>query len=135
MSGGSMNYFYSTLEEYSNVLGDRELNDLVKDLCKVFHDKEWLDSADIGEGSYNLTVKNFKEKWFTEVGQNRRYAEYIDTAIRDLKRELRIDRRYCKDCRHFMIEGGYDGRYGRCKHYTTCMTHAYDSPCEEFEVR
>ena len=135
MSGGSMNYFYSTLEEYSNVLGDRELNDLVKDLVKVFHDKEWWDSADIGEGSYNLTVKNFKEKWFTVVGQNRRYAEYIDTAIRDLKRELRLDTTYCKDCKHYMMESRYDGKYGRCKHYTTCMVHAYDTPCEEYEER
>ena len=135
MSGGSMNYFYSTLEQYEDALEDRELNELIHDLVKVFHDKEWYDSADIGEGSYNLTVKSFKDKWFTEVGQNRRYSEYIDTAVRDLKRDLRLDVKYCKDCRHFMIEAGYDGKYGRCKHHTTCMTHGYETPCEEFEAK
>ena len=132
-----MNYFYRTLEEYSNVLGDRELNDLVHDLVKVFHDKEWWDSADIGEGSYNQTVKEFKEKWFTEVGHNRRYAEYIDTAIRDLKRELRLDTTYCKDCANWKKakESGYYSEYGRCPRYTTCMVHGYETPCEEFEAR
>ena len=135
MSGGSMNYFYSTLEEYSNVLGDRELNDLVKDLCKVFHDKEWYDSADIGEGSYNQTVKEFKEKWFTEVGQNRRYAEYIDTAIRDLKRELRLYTTYCHDCVNWEKDKRYSAEYGICKRHTTRMVHGYETPCEEFKMR
>ena len=132
-----MNYFYSTLEEYQDVLGDRELNDLVHDLVKVFHDKEWLDSADIGEGSYNMTVKAFKDKWFTESGMKQRYSEYIDSTLRALKRELRLDTTYCKDCLHYNpIEhkNGYKN-YGRCKHYTTCLTHGYETPCEEFEER
>lgn len=137
MSGGSMNYFYSTLAEYANVLGDRELNDLVHDLVKVFHDKEWWDSADIGEGSYNKTVNEFKDKWFTAAGALRRYDDYINEAITQLRRELRIDRRYCHDCAKWKKakESGYYSEYGKCPRYTTCMVHGYETPCEEFEER
>ena len=130
-----MDYFYSSLAQYENALGDRELNDLVHDLVKVFHDKEWYDSADIGEGSYNLTVKEFKDKWFTEAGRNMRYLEYIDTAIRDLRRELQLGAEYCRDCKKWAMEAGYDGKYGRCPKYDTCLVHGFDSPCNEFEKR
>lgn len=134
MSGGSMNYFYCTLEEYENRLDDVELNDLVHDLVKVFHDKEWADSADISRGSYNKTVKEFKDKWFTPDGMDKRRTQYIDDAVAELKRSFGVGG-YCKDCRHWSIEAGYDGKYGRCKHYTTCLQHGYEAPCEEFERR
>ena len=130
-----MNYFYSTLSEYESVLGDVELNDLVHDLVKVFHDKEWWDSADIGEGSYNKTVKEFKDKWFTDAGALRRYDGYIDEAITKLRRELRLDKKYCHDCRNWAIEAGYSGEYGNCFKYKTCLVHGYDRPCEDFETR
>ena len=50
MSGGSLNYFYSYLEEHVGDLGDKELDNLVLDLAKLFHDREWELSGDIGKG-------------------------------------------------------------------------------------
>jgi len=35
MSGGSLNYFYSQLEDHVGDFDDRELDDLVKDLAKL----------------------------------------------------------------------------------------------------
>ena len=40
MSGGSLNYFYIELEEHAGDLGDKELNNLVMDLARLFHDRE-----------------------------------------------------------------------------------------------
>ena len=134
MSGGSMNYFYSTLEGYENRLDDVELNDLVHDLAKVFHDKEWADSGDTCEGSYNKTVKKFKDKWFTPEGRDERRTKYIDAIAGELKRSFGVGD-YCKDCRNWSIEAGYDGEYGRCKHESTCVIHGYEEPCEKFERR
>ena len=38
MSGGSLNYFYGQLEEHIGDFGDKELDELVKDLAELFHD-------------------------------------------------------------------------------------------------
>lgn len=135
MSGGSMNYFCHTLEEYENSLGDKELNDLVHDLVQVFHDREWMISGDISEGAYNETVASFKDKWFSEPGKNRRYIEYIDTAIGDLKRELRLDCNFCKDCEHWDIDKRYESIYGRCEYHKGCVMHGYENACEKFGKR
>lgn len=51
MSGGSLNYFYSQVEDHVGDFGDRELDDLVKDLAQLFHDREWFLSSDTNEGS------------------------------------------------------------------------------------
>lgn len=134
MSGGSMNYFYSTLSEYESVLGDVELNDLVHDLVKVFHDKEWWDSADIGEGSYNRTVQEFKKKWFTKDGEILRREQYFADALE----ELRIMCGYgsfCKDCEHLEQRTDKpDSDYGKCeeKH---CLVHGYEHICEKYKAR
>ena len=134
MSGGSMNYFYSTLEEYEKSLGDRELNDLVHDLVKVFHDKEWADSGDISEGTYNKTVKEFKDKWCTPVGGIIRYQSYIDNAVAELRRELRLDGTFCKDC-EFWHQDARLNDYGKCDYEKHCLVHGYERPCREFEER
>ena len=41
MSGGSLNYFYSELESHDRDFGDLELNELVKDLAQLFHDRDF----------------------------------------------------------------------------------------------
>lgn len=84
MSGGSMNYFYAQLEEYTSCLKDKELVELAEDMARLFHDREWYDSRDIGEGSWNLSVAEFKRKWFTEPREER-LERYIDEAVSDLK--------------------------------------------------
>ena len=72
MSGGSLNYFYSSLEEHIGDFGDKELDDLIKDLVELFHDREWYLSSDTGEGSWRETRDKFKAKWFTELGRKDR---------------------------------------------------------------
>lgn len=131
MSGGSLNYFYSNLEEYEDVLGDRELNDLVKDLVKVFHDREWYDSGDISKGEYNETVKKFKEKWFTESGKDIRYRTYIDEAVEELRRDLNVDRHYCCECEHWTPKSDL---YGKCEFKDSCLTHQYEDVCKRFAL-
>ena len=46
MSGGSLNYFYSELEGHAGDFRDKELDDLVRDLAHLFHEREWFLSSD-----------------------------------------------------------------------------------------
>lgn len=134
MSGGSMNYFYLGLEEHQNRLGDRELNDLVHDLAKVFHDREWFESGDISEGEYNKTVMDFKDKWFTDGGTNERREKYIQDAIEELRNDLCMSLSYCKDCAKWTRHEQYEN-YGKCEKEKTCLTHGYERPCPDFKKR
>ena len=134
MSGGSMNYFCYTLEEHENRLGDRELNDLVHDLVKVFHDKEWADSGDICDGAYNKTVMEFKQKWFTNDGRNERHDKYIKEAVEGLRNDLMIVNSFCFQCKYWGKSERYD-EYGDCEFQKTCLIHEYERPCERFEVK
>lgn len=77
MSGGSYSYIYYTLEnECEGRMQDEELNEMLKDFCKVLHDLEWWQSSDSSEATYRKTVKAFKEKWFGKTEEER-----IETAI------------------------------------------------------
>ena len=127
MSGGSMDYFYSRLDEYTNVLGDNELNDLVKDLVKVFHDKEWADSADISHGEYNKTVAEFKSKWFGRTEKSR-IDSVVDAKVKEIYQALCVGA-YCKDCKHYKKR---DDRYGQCKD-NRWLTHGWEFGCEDWE--
>ena len=66
MSGGSLDYFYSQLQEHIGDFKDKELDELVEDLAKLFHDREWYLSGDYCEGTWNEARDNFKKKWFTD---------------------------------------------------------------------
>lgn len=127
MSGGSMDYFYCRLEEYSNVLGDKELNDLVKDLVKVFHDKEWVDSGDSSEGTYNKTVAEFKAKWFGRSDEER-IKSIVNDKIKEIYQTLGMGC-YCKDCKHWKAESDF---YGRCKD-NKWLNHGYEFGCNDWE--
>ncbi len=81
MSGGSMNYVYCQIEEECvGQMGDRELDDLMKDVAKLVHDREWCLSGDTCEETYQKTVKEFKRKWFKSPRVDRLYG-YIDDAF------------------------------------------------------
>ena len=41
MSGGSLDYFYTMLQDHVGDFGDKELDELVADLAELFHDREW----------------------------------------------------------------------------------------------
>ena len=77
MSGGSLNYFYCQLQDHVGDFGDKELDELVKDLAELFHDREWYLSADYGEGSWNEARDAFKAKWFTDHGRQERIEKYL----------------------------------------------------------
>lgn len=88
MSGGSYNYIYSRLsEECDNHMYDDEMNEMIRDLCKVLHDLEWWQSGDSGEEKYRETLMNFKAKWF-RAERKVRLKGYIDKQIGQLKRSL-----------------------------------------------
>lgn len=89
MSGGSMDYIYSRLEETaSGRMKDRELNAMLEDFIKVLHDCEWMYSCDIGREDYFETVAKFKQKWFGN--RDERLKEIIEQATDELKSELLI---------------------------------------------
>ena len=87
MSGGSMDYIYSRLDENaSGRMEDRELNAMLEDFIKVLHDCEWMHSCDISREKYFETVANFKRKWFGN--RDKRLREIIECATEELKSEL-----------------------------------------------
>ena len=88
MSGGSYSYIYAKLSaECEDRMYDAEMDEMIKDLCKVLHDLEWWVSADISEDRYRQTVSWFKKKWF-EGDRQERLKGYIDSQIGIVRREL-----------------------------------------------
>lgn len=71
MSGGSMNYICYQVEEQADYMGDRELIELVKDVAKLMHDREWYLSADYGEDDWKESARLFKQKWFGSSREER----------------------------------------------------------------
>lgn len=129
MSGGSMDYICWKIEEYSERLADKELMELAKDMAKVFHDAEWWECADIGEGRYRKTVAEFKKKWF-EASREERLLHYIDDAVYDLKLALGMGDT-CNDCKNFEPVDDY----GNCCYCNGRMTHKLDKVCKHFATK
>ena len=133
MSGGSLDYFYSTLEEHADDLGDKELNDLVADLAGLFHDREWFLSGDYGEGSWNEARDTFKAKWFTEHGRQERIEKYLIAFEDEVRKTFGMSRRFCKFCRHW-TESKKDAPYGKCDFEQHCSMHRSEC-CERWRGR
>lgn len=134
MSGGSLNYFYCDLEEHMGDLGDRELDDLVKDLATLFHDREWYLSGDTNEGTWNEARETFKGKWFTEHGRQERIETYLNAVREEVLKSLGLSKKYCKNCKHWTPEKDDDQRYGDCDITKGCLMHRGES-CEKFKER
>lgn len=132
MSGGSLNYFYSQLEEHIGDFGDRELDDLVKDLAELFHDREWYLSSDTGEGDWREARDAFKAKWFTEVGRKDRIEKYLKQLSSEVFDSFGFGN-YCRDCVEWTARDGNE-YYGRCNLEKNCLTHRSEH-CEQFEAR
>lgn len=130
MSGGSMNYFYLTLEEYSDALKDPELNDLVRDLAELFREREWFDSGDTSEGDWNKAVFDFKTKWFEE-SRDGRLKGYLSDMMDGLKKAW-CTYPYCKDCSLWEAKEDSEA-YGECPLHKNTLHHAYDYACKEFK--
>lgn len=88
MSGGSRNYAYAWIDsEYCGKMYDRELNDLMNDICNLAKAVEWYESGDTSEETYREQVAEFKEKWFKQPRRDR-LKKYIDEGIEENRREL-----------------------------------------------
>ena len=128
MSGGSLNYFYCQLEDHVGDFGDKELDELVKDLAELFHDREWYLSADYGEGTWNEARDAFKAKWFTEHGRQERIEKYL-AEIGDEVRAMFGMSKKCQTCEHWERESEC---YGKCEYVSGCLMHRSDA-CEKHE--
>ena len=132
MSGGSLNYFCYDLESHIGDFKDRELDDLVKDLAELFHEKEWCLSGDTCEGVWREARDKFKKKWFTEYGREERIEGYFKKLAAEMFDSLGFGT-YCRDCKEWTPQGkGSD--YGTCTYQKHCLMHRGEY-CDNYEVR
>ena len=134
MSGGSLDYFYSTLEGHAGDFRDRELDDLVKDLAELFYAREWFMSGDTNEGKWREARDAFKKKWFTEAGRQERIDAYLEALREEVLDGLGLSKAYCRDCRHWTAEDDKVSGYGVCDLIQGCLMHRSEK-CEKFEKR
>ena len=138
MSGGSLNYFYSDLEYHAEDFNDKELNELVKDLAQLFHDREWFLSSDTCEGAWNEARDAFKEKWFGPGSQKlrmERIDRYLDEIRDDLMKQFGVSERYCRNCgRWTQDERENYEEYGNCELMKSCLMHRSES-CGEWRPK
>jgi hypothetical protein len=134
MSGGSLNYFYSSLEEHVGDFGDKELDELVSDLAELFHDREWYLSSDTGVGQWNEARDAFKAKWFKEGARKERIERYLSEFSEEIRKMFGISDRYCKTCKHWSTETKYDETYSRCDFEKNSLNHRSES-CNKWEPK
>lgn len=130
MSGGRLNYFYSSLMDHVGDFGDKELDNLVEDLANLFHDREWYLSGDTGVGSWRDARDKFKNKWFSEAGRESRITKYLSELENEVKESFGMSRERCSNCAHWHEID--DKKYGKCDYYTTCLMHRSEN-CKKFE--
>lgn len=132
MSGGSLDYFYSRLEEHVGDLGDRELDELVKDLAELFYRREWYTSGDTSEGDWREARKAFKQKWLYKGSRDERFRQYIEKAMESLRDDFGLnDHKSCETCGHWTPRGG---NYGDCELESNALIHRGEM-CEKWEER
>lgn len=130
MSGGSLNYICYTLADHVGDFGDKELDELVKDLADLFHDREWYLSADIGIGNWRESRDKFKDKWFTPHGREERIERYLKEVSDEVRESFGMSNKRCWNCTRWTLRD--DSPYGKCEYHTTCLMHRSED-CEKFE--
>lgn len=133
MSGGSLNYFYCQLDEHIGDFGDKELDNLVADLAKLFKDREWYLSADTGKGNWNAARETFKKKWFTEHGRQERIEQYLKEFSDEIREAFGMKTEYCRTCKHWK-QTNSGSPYGDCEFEPSCSFHRSES-CKKWEER
>jgi hypothetical protein len=128
MSGGSLDYFYYTLDDHSNDFDDKELNNLVSDLAQLFHDREWNLSGDTSRGDWREARDKFKDKWFTEHGRQERIEKYLAEIGGEIRAMFGMSKK-CQTCKHWKRESEC---YGKCEYISGCLMHRSES-CERHE--
>lgn len=136
MSGGSLNYIYSSIENIIYDIPDIEIKDLAKDFAQLLHDLEWYLSGDYCEGAWNESAHKFREKWLRGKHKER-LLKYVDDKCDETRKQLReiIGLSYhCKDCVHF--EEVTNSKYGNCKYCHGHMMHSWDNvdDCAHFSA-
>jgi len=136
MSGGSLDYFYSQLNDHIGDFKDIELDSLVEDLAKLFHDREWYLSGDYSVGDWMEARDNFKKKWFSDSGRKERIEQYLDDVKTELLQSLGLEEKYCKNCENWTFDDTKNpgSAYGRCSLISTCLMHRCES-CENWKRR
>ena len=86
MSGGSMDYLCYRVEEAADAMGDRELIELIKDVARLLHDREWYISGDYGDETWEKCAQKFKKKWF-KTPREERLKVLIEQIFDEAKRE------------------------------------------------
>lgn len=129
-----MDYFYCELENHIGDFGDKELDDLVKDLAKLFKEREWYLSADTGKGNWVEARDAFKIKWFKGEAREERIRQYIDEVRDEILESLGISDKYCKNCKHWTPEEKDGSAYGRCDFEEHCFMHRSES-CKRFKKK
>jgi len=132
MSGGSLNYFYCQLEDHVGDFGDKELDELVKDLAELFHDREWYLSADYGVGTWIEAKDKFKEKWFTQHGRQERIEQYLSDLANEVRESFGMVKGRCKNCKHWKRESEH---YGVCEYISDVRTHRSEVCVDHYEPR
>lgn len=134
MSGGSLGYFYSDVESHIGDFGDKELDDLVRDLAVLFHDREWFLSSDTGKGNWVESRDAFKKKWFTQHGREERIETYLNEIRDEVLDSFGLSNKYCQNCLHWTQDERENYEcYGRCDLCNSCLMHRKES-CDKFEV-
>lgn len=133
MSGGSMEYLSSRIEEYAEMFEDKEIVELVKDVAQLWHDCEWYHSGDTCKGEYLEAVENFKNKWF-EGSREELLKTFIDNKLEEVKEDCYRfigGINYCYQCKSF--EQLEDSKYGDCEYCDGYLTHRHEKACAKFE--
>lgn len=87
MSGGSMNYLFTSVNDAADEVADEEFSDLLKDVADVLHALEWWESGDWTYEQYKEALATFKAKWF-HGSREARLKGCIDDALERTKAEL-----------------------------------------------
>ena len=88
MSDGSHNYIYIKIQdELCGQMGDPELNDLMDDIAELAYQLECADSGDTDHETYQISVSEFKKKWFKSE-RSERLKTYIDNQLEHVKKNL-----------------------------------------------
>ena len=129
MSGGSLDYFFYRLEDHVGDFGDKELDELVKDLAELFHDREWYLSGDYGIGDWNEARDAFKKKWFTQHGRQERIENYLSDLASEVRESFGMVKERCQTCKHWKKRSDH---YGDCEYIKGHRMHRSES-CEKYE--
>ncbi len=132
MSGGSLDYFYSSMQEHVGDFGDKELDDLVKDLAELFYAREWYLSGDTCIGDWREALEEFKKKWFGKGSRPKRIEQYLDDIKADVMAQFCDDGRKCMNCKHWKLKSG-SSRYGKCENEKQNLMHRSEV-CKRWET-